>query len=129
VPVVCGNIFYERISPFTAWNTPPFGQNWSAENLPESEGESPSDFGEGDLSNLGAFASNELANSNNNQNNSSQNSSTNNELFNQAPSSELISPEIPVTPSPSPGSSTPEPSSILLMALAFLLTISFKQRI
>ena len=139
VPVVCGNIFYERISPFPAWNTPPYGQNWSAENLPESEGESPSDFGEadlsGDLSNLSGFASNELVNSNNNQNNSSQNSSSNNELFSQTKltSSELISPETPVTPSssPSPNSSTPEPSSvsILLMALTFLLTVTFKQRI
>ena len=133
VPVVCGNVFYKRISPFTAWNTPPYGQNWSAENLPESEGESPSDFGEGDFDNaLGyesGFASNELANSNNNQNNSSQNSPSNNELFNQAPSSELILPETPATPSSSPNSSTPEPSSITLMALAFLLTISFKQRI
>ena len=133
VPVVCGNIFYERISPFPAWNTPPYGQNWSAENLPESEGESPSDFGEGDFDNaLGyesGFASNGLANSNNNQNNSSQNSSPNNKLFNQAPSSELISPETPATPSPSPNSSTPEPSSIILMALAFLLTITLKQRI
>jgi hypothetical protein len=133
VPVVCGNIFYERISSFPAWNTPPYGQNWSAENLPESEGESPSDFGEADFNfgYGGAFAlGNELANSNNNQNNSSQNSSPNNELFGQAPSSELISFETPVTPSPSPSSSTPEPSSlaIFLMALAFLLTINFKQK-
>jgi len=135
VPVVCGNIFYERISPFPAWNTPPYGQNWSAENLPESEGESPSDFGFDNALGYGSgFAlGNELVNSNNNQNNSSQNSSPNNELFSQAPSNELISFEIPATPSSSPSSnsSTPEPSSIaiLLMALTFLLTITFKQRI
>jgi hypothetical protein len=136
VPVVCGNIFYERISPFPAWNTPPYGQNWSAENLPESEGESPSDFGEADFNfgYGGAFAlGNELVNSNNNQNNSSHNSSPNNELFGQTKltSSELSSPETPVTPSSSPNSSTPEPSSvsILLMALTFLLTVTFKQRI
>jgi hypothetical protein len=137
VPVVCGNIFYERISPFPAWNTPPYGQNWSAENLPESEGESPSDFGEGDLSSgLNSLGlGNELANNNNNQNNSlqnsSQNSSSNNELFSQAPSSELISFETPVTPSSSPNSSTPEPSSIaiFLIALTFLLTITFKQKV
>jgi hypothetical protein len=133
VPVVCGNIFYERISPFPAWNTPPYGQNWSAENLPESEGESPSDFGFDNALGYGSgFAlGNELVNNNNNQNNSSQNSSPNNELFSQAKSSELISLETPVTPSPSPGSSTPEPSSvsILLMALTFLLTVTSKQRI